>query len=296
VAGGPPLLWALGLAAVDAGAHAWRGARLDECGRPGTRRERRRPARGVRADATPRAGPAPAARRARGSARRRGDAHGSWDSSSASRSASTCRSSWRALGGWGAARSGAWLAILPGAALLCATGRGRLADRMGARPLTVTGMLLTAVGLAVLARLDVGLAPMTLAGGMVLNRRRPGALRRPELERPPLARAPGATGPGLRAPGHVPEPGDHLGRGLDGCGRRDALPIPGRAPWHSGPPTRSPPRRSGSPPNRRSRASRGSLCWPRASHGGTGSPSRPPAPGKALRPPLVSRRSWCAYP
>ena len=73
-----------------------------------------------------------------------------------------------ALGHWTAARSGAWLAILPGAALLCAPIAGRLADRVGARPLTSAGMLLTAAGMALLSRLDERLSPAILATGMAL--------------------------------------------------------------------------------------------------------------------------------
>lgn len=58
-------------------------------------------------------------------------------------------------GGLGAARSGAWLAILPVAALFCAPAAGRLADRMGARTLTVTGMAFTAGGFMLLSQLGV---------------------------------------------------------------------------------------------------------------------------------------------
>ncbi len=72
------------------------------------------------------------------------------------------------LGGFSAARSGAWLALLPGAALFCAPLAGRLADRMGARPLTVAGMLITAAGLALLTRLGEGVAELPLASGLVL--------------------------------------------------------------------------------------------------------------------------------
>ncbi len=72
------------------------------------------------------------------------------------------------LGGWSAARSGAWLAVLPGAALVCAPIAGRLADRLGPRRLTSSGMLLTGAGLALLSRLDTRLSAAALAGGMVL--------------------------------------------------------------------------------------------------------------------------------
>ena len=61
-------------------------------------------------------------------------------------------------GGLTAAQSGAWLAILPLAALFCAPSAGRLADRMGARTLTVTGMAFTAGGFALLSQL--GALPM----------------------------------------------------------------------------------------------------------------------------------------
>lgn len=56
-------------------------------------------------------------------------------------------------GGLSAAQAGAWLAVLPGAALVCAPLAGRLADRTGPRALTVTGMALTALGLFALSRL-----------------------------------------------------------------------------------------------------------------------------------------------
>ncbi|MEQ1832069.1 MAG: MFS transporter [Candidatus Eisenbacteria bacterium] len=61
-------------------------------------------------------------------------------------------------GGLSAAQSGAWLAILPVAALFCAPSAGRLADRVGARTLTVTGMAFTAGGFALLSQL--GALPM----------------------------------------------------------------------------------------------------------------------------------------
>lgn len=56
-------------------------------------------------------------------------------------------------GGLSAAQAGAWLAVLPGAALVCAPIAGRLADRTGPRALTVTGMALTALGLFALSQL-----------------------------------------------------------------------------------------------------------------------------------------------
>jgi MFS family permease len=71
-------------------------------------------------------------------------------------------------GGLSAAQSGAWLAVLPGAALICAPVAGRLADRVGARALTVTGMALTAVGMWLLANLGVMPAGARLASGLLL--------------------------------------------------------------------------------------------------------------------------------
>ncbi len=71
-------------------------------------------------------------------------------------------------GGLTAAQSGAWLAVLPVAALICAPVAGRLADRLGARVLTVTGMALTAAGLWLLADLGVMAMGARLASGLVL--------------------------------------------------------------------------------------------------------------------------------
>ena len=71
-------------------------------------------------------------------------------------------------GGLTAAQSGSWLAILPVAALFCAPLAGRLADRVGPRSLTVTGMALTAVGLGLLSRLGVMPAGMSLVLGLML--------------------------------------------------------------------------------------------------------------------------------
>ena len=72
------------------------------------------------------------------------------------------------LGGMSAARSGAWLAVLPGAALFCAPLAGRLADRWGAHRLTVSGMLLSAAGLAWLSRFGDDVAGWPLAGALAL--------------------------------------------------------------------------------------------------------------------------------
>jgi MFS family permease len=71
-------------------------------------------------------------------------------------------------GGLSAASSGAWLAVLPLAALICAPVAGRLADQLGARALTVTGMALTAIGLWLLAQLGVMPAGARLATGLGL--------------------------------------------------------------------------------------------------------------------------------
>jgi MFS family permease len=71
-------------------------------------------------------------------------------------------------GGFSPARSGAWLSLLPLAALFCAPVAGRLADRTGARTLTTAGMLLTAAGLWLLAHLGALPAGATLAAGLVL--------------------------------------------------------------------------------------------------------------------------------
>ena len=72
------------------------------------------------------------------------------------------------LAGMSGARSGAWLAVLPGAALLCAPLAGRWADRWGAHPLTVGGMLLTALGLAWLSQLGSSLGGWPLAGALAM--------------------------------------------------------------------------------------------------------------------------------
>jgi EmrB/QacA subfamily drug resistance transporter len=72
-------------------------------------------------------------------------------------------------GGLTPARSGAWLAVLPLAALLCAPVAGRLADRLGARVLTTLGLLLTAVGLWLLSQLGAMPAGARLAAGLALS-------------------------------------------------------------------------------------------------------------------------------
>ncbi len=72
------------------------------------------------------------------------------------------------LAGMSPARSGAWLAVLPAAALVCAPIAGRLADRFGARPLTVTGMLMTSAGFGLLVALGSFAAGPWLAAAFVL--------------------------------------------------------------------------------------------------------------------------------
>jgi MFS family permease len=71
-------------------------------------------------------------------------------------------------GGFTPASSGAWLAVLPLAALVCAPVAGRLADRVGPRLLTTVGMLLTACGLWLLAHLGAMPAGARLATGLPL--------------------------------------------------------------------------------------------------------------------------------
>ncbi|HXS81650.1 MAG TPA: MFS transporter, partial [Methylomirabilota bacterium] len=71
-------------------------------------------------------------------------------------------------GGLTPARSGAWLAVLPLAALSCAPVAGRLADKMGARTLTTVGLVLAAIGLWLLSQLGAMPAGMRLAAGLVL--------------------------------------------------------------------------------------------------------------------------------
>jgi MFS family permease len=71
-------------------------------------------------------------------------------------------------GGFSPARSGAWLSVLPLAALFCAPVAGRLADRIGPRTLTTVGMVLTAAGLWLLANLGALPAGARLATGLAL--------------------------------------------------------------------------------------------------------------------------------
>jgi EmrB/QacA subfamily drug resistance transporter len=71
-------------------------------------------------------------------------------------------------GGLTPERSGAWLAVLPLAALVCAPLAGGLTDRVGPRVLTTAGMLLTAVGLWLLSQLGAMPAGFRLAAGLAL--------------------------------------------------------------------------------------------------------------------------------
>ena len=71
-------------------------------------------------------------------------------------------------GGFSPARSGAWLSVLPLAALACAPLAGQLADRLGPRTLTTAGMLLTAVGFWLLSQLGAMPAGLRLAAGLAL--------------------------------------------------------------------------------------------------------------------------------
>jgi MFS family permease len=53
-------------------------------------------------------------------------------------------------------------------ALVLAPMAGRWSDRFGTRPLTMTGMAITALGLAVLAMLGVAMQPAVLVAGLAL--------------------------------------------------------------------------------------------------------------------------------
>jgi MFS family permease len=70
--------------------------------------------------------------------------------------------------GFGASRSGAWLATLPLSALVCAPLAGRWSDRIGSRPLMVFGLVLTAAGLFALSGVGVTPHPVHILGGMAL--------------------------------------------------------------------------------------------------------------------------------
>jgi EmrB/QacA subfamily drug resistance transporter len=70
--------------------------------------------------------------------------------------------------GFTATRSGAWLAVLPLAALLFAPIAGRWADHAGPRLPSAAGLAIAAVGLGLLSGLGVGPHPGHILGGMVL--------------------------------------------------------------------------------------------------------------------------------
>jgi EmrB/QacA subfamily drug resistance transporter len=70
--------------------------------------------------------------------------------------------------GFDAGRSGRWMVVLPLMALVLAPIAGALSDRWGARPLSVAGFLLTAVGLTMLAGVGVQPQPIRILGGMTL--------------------------------------------------------------------------------------------------------------------------------
>jgi MFS family permease len=70
--------------------------------------------------------------------------------------------------GFGAARAGQWLAVLPLVALVFAPLAGRWADRIGSRPLASGGLLMAAAGLAALAGVGTSPHPWHLLGGMAL--------------------------------------------------------------------------------------------------------------------------------
>jgi MFS family permease len=67
-----------------------------------------------------------------------------------------------------AARSGRWLAVLPLLALVLAPLAGRWSDRIGTRTLSVAGMLLAAVGFAVMSQVGTTPHPGHILGGMAL--------------------------------------------------------------------------------------------------------------------------------
>ena len=67
-----------------------------------------------------------------------------------------------------AGKSGQWLAVMPLTALFVTPIAGRWSDRLGARPLSVTGLLLTAAGFAVLSQVGVAPHPGHIMGGMAL--------------------------------------------------------------------------------------------------------------------------------
>ena len=67
-----------------------------------------------------------------------------------------------------AARSGRWLAVLPLLSLVLAPLAGRWSDRLGTRALSVAGMLLAAVGFAVMSQVGTTPHPGHILAGMAL--------------------------------------------------------------------------------------------------------------------------------
>jgi len=70
--------------------------------------------------------------------------------------------------GFEAGRSGRWMVVLPLMALVLAPIAGRLSDRWGARPLSVLGFVITAIGLGLLAGVGVEPHALHILGGMAL--------------------------------------------------------------------------------------------------------------------------------
>ncbi len=67
-----------------------------------------------------------------------------------------------------AERSGRWLAVMPLVALVLSPVAGRWSDRVGTRPLSVAGMLLTAAGFVVMSQVGAVPHPGHILGGMAL--------------------------------------------------------------------------------------------------------------------------------
>jgi EmrB/QacA subfamily drug resistance transporter len=67
-----------------------------------------------------------------------------------------------------AARTGRWIALMPVTALVFSPLAGRLADRLGCKPLAALGMALTAAGFWVLSDVAVEPHPLAILGGMGL--------------------------------------------------------------------------------------------------------------------------------
>jgi EmrB/QacA subfamily drug resistance transporter len=67
-----------------------------------------------------------------------------------------------------ASKSGQWLAVMPLTALFVTPIAGRWSDQLGAKPLSVTGLLFTAGGFALLSQVGVTPHPGHIMGGMAL--------------------------------------------------------------------------------------------------------------------------------